>query len=121
MIIKYQEGHLVIFLDLVQVCDQAFGRTHAHQEQTISRPGTPSSSKSIRIPSSILSSVVDAISIKHEASIVPAVCDGGDHQADAGPAGTDTAEGRVESEAPGGVCSGDSHWQARAVGGTPPR
>ncbi|KAK0600490.1 hypothetical protein LWI29_015463 [Acer saccharum] len=78
---------------------------------TISRPGTPSSSKSIRIPSSILSSVVATVSIKRDVGVVPAVRDGGDHWADARPAGTETAEGRVEGEAPGGVCSGDSHWR----------
>ncbi|KAK1583037.1 hypothetical protein Q3G72_020498 [Acer saccharum] len=86
-----------------------------------SRPGTPSSSKPIRIPSSILSSVVAAVSIKRDAGVVHAVRNGGDHRADARPAGTETAERRVEGEAPGDVCSGDSHWRARAVGRTPLR
>ncbi|TXG66064.1 hypothetical protein EZV62_007339 [Acer yangbiense] len=80
-----------------------------------SRPRTPSSSKSIRIPSSILYSVVATVSIKRDAVVVPAVRDRGDHPANARPAGTETAEGRVEGEATGGVCSGDSHWRARAA------
>ncbi|GFZ11722.1 phospholipid:diacylglycerol acyltransferase [Actinidia rufa] len=58
------------------------------------------------------------VSLQRDADVVPAVREGGDHGAVAGPAGGEVAEGGTEVEASGGVFARDRDRRARAVGGT---
>ena len=65
----------------------------------------------------VLGVVGVAVPVQRNAGVVPAVRDGGDHWAAAGPAGAEAAEGGPGSQAPGGVRAGDRHRRARALGG----
>lgn len=57
--------------------------------------------------------VVGAIvSVQHDAFFVPAIHDGGDNGADAGPARRKVAEGGIEGQASCGFCAGDCYWWA---------